>query len=61
MAGLRRHVPDNHLLAIRRGEKMLFSLTKAGRFGSCARGLRDRKDERPLREKQDGKTDEIAD
>ncbi len=61
MARLRRNVPDDDLLAIRRGENMLFSFRKTGRLGRRAHRLRYRKDERALREEQHRKTAEIAD
>src|SRR5258708_39638640 len=56
-----RDVPNDDLLIVCRGQKMFFSLRKASSLGRRAHRLRYRKDERPLREKQDDKTTEIAD
>ena len=60
MTELCRDMPDDDLLAIRRRQDMLFRFRKAGGFGGSAYGLRNRKDQRPLREKQQRKTAEIT-
>ena len=55
-----RHVPDDDPFPIRSGQDLLLGLRKAGRLGRDASGLRDRKDERALREEQHDETGEIA-
>ncbi len=61
MAGFCRHMPDNDLLAIGRGENVLLGLRKpgGGRRGTPHR--RNRKQHRPLLEKENAEAAEIAD
>ncbi len=61
MSGLCREVPGDDLLAVRRGQQMLFGLRKTGRGGRGALGARYRKQERPLSQIQDGKAADITD
>ena len=58
MARFCRDVPDNDVLAVGRGQKMLFSFRKAGSGRRRPHRLRYRKDERPLQEKD--RTEEKA-
>jgi hypothetical protein len=60
MTGLCRHVPDDHPLAIRGKQKLLFSLGQTRGCRRRAEGLRNGKDERTLLEKQHGNAAEIS-
>ena len=59
MPRLCRDMPNDDTLAIGRGQNVLFSFGKTRGVGRGAQLLRNRKNIRPLREKQDGKSNEM--
>src|SRR5947207_10247074 len=61
MARPRRNVPDDDLLAVRRGQNVLFGFREAGCLRRRAGGARNRKQERALHHEQHGERAGISD